>query len=694
VTSLRLRLAARLHRAGRFRLAARPHRPGRGTRAAGAAALALAAGLPLVTAAPATARATAPAGTTTAGLTINVSQDLGRISPGLFGSNVAWNAESDFMRPGTDQYYPKFLRQVAAVRYGSLRFPGGSLGTYYDWQNAIGPLPHRTPGTFFDDGPEPSLLGPDEFGRLLRVAGADGDVIINPNEPAAEAADFVAYMTLPAPREPVADPASPEYWAGLRARYGHPAPYHVTWWEVGNEVNTAGNAGWLVNVPGSVVSYANPHCASSNVRACLYVFGGTTRFTDQPAGTPGDFQAAASLSTGAAGQVKYVAHPPVVPQDTTVYVGGQPWTRLDSFAGQGPAATVYRLDPASGQITFGDGVHGAIPSAGSAITASYDSGPHPGFADFYRAMKAVNPAVHVCLGASAYGNIGPFLQDLGSSQPYDCVPTHPYVRDGTSLAQGEIPNSLPEADYDTQILALPGALAGQVTAIRQDIDQYAGGNASRVTIPVTEFGQLRSSVPGFAPDFHLSLQEGILVAGELRQWVKLGLPLAEHYLLEGSPFGSTAPHGNTNVNSEIVGPGPRTIAEPTALVEQLFRPLGGQHQAAVQPEAVPTVSLPDGSQLPALETLASRGGDHVSLLVINQSGGSTVPATIRVSQGELRLGTLTTLDAASALSYNTPGDPTAVWLHRETLPAGPGAPTLTFPAHSVSLLQATLTAAP
>lgn len=627
---------------------------------------------------------TAAQGSQPADLRIDIDHSLQRIEPELFGSNVAWNAQYDFLQPESTRYYPEFLSQVRSVGYAAQRFPGGTLASFYHWKRAIGPLKDRQPNTFFGSGPEQSLLGPDEFGQLMETTNATGNVIINHSESLQDARDFVAYMTLPAPDQPVHDRSDPRYWAGLRAKNGHPAPYDIPWWEIGNEVNTQQNAGWL---SGALVSYANPNCAVDNAKACLYDFGGTTRFTAQPVVDPADSRQSASVSTGQATQVKYVAYPPVAPSSLTVYVDGQRWTQVVTFADAGATDTVYRLDAASGQVVFGDGVHGAIPPAGSSITAGYDSGPHPGFVDFYQAMKAVNPAIHVCLGSSSDPTAGgAYFQNLGSSYPYDCVATHPYVRPGDNRAQGQISNSLPESEYNRELLALPDVLAGQVQRLRQKIDQAAGPNASRVPIVLTEFGQLQSSTPTFAPYFHLSLQEGILIANEWREWINLGVPLAEQYLLAGSPFGSTAPNGNVNVNSAIAGPGPDTVVEPIALVAQLFRPLGGGRQVTVQSDGIPMITLRDGTQLPALETVAAHQGNRITLLVINQSDQTTVPTTIGTGS-PLRHGIITTLNADSALSYNTPDNPTAVSLHRIPLLATSGQVTAAFPAHSVSLIQ-------
>ena len=58
-------------------------------------------------------------------------------------------------------------------------------------------------------GPSPSTVGPDEFGSLLDLTGADGVVDVDfATGTAAEAADLVHYMT---------DPQGSSTWAQERA---------------------------------------------------------------------------------------------------------------------------------------------------------------------------------------------------------------------------------------------------------------------------------------------------------------------------------------------------------------------------------------------------------------------------------------------------------------------------------------------
>jgi hypothetical protein len=57
-----------------------------------------------------------------------------------------------------------------------------------------------------------------------------------------------------------------------------------------------------------------------------------------------------------------------------VTVNDQQWNAVPSFRGSGPNDLVYMLNPETGVIEFGDGVHGAKPSVGSTVSVSYSYG--------------------------------------------------------------------------------------------------------------------------------------------------------------------------------------------------------------------------------------------------------------------------------------------------------------------------------
>jgi hypothetical protein len=57
-----------------------------------------------------------------------------------------------------------------------------------------------------------------------------------------------------------------------------------------------------------------------------------------------------------------------------VSVNNHRWNPVSSFQEAGPSDTVYVLNPQTGDITFGDGVEGAQPPAGSTISVTYRYG--------------------------------------------------------------------------------------------------------------------------------------------------------------------------------------------------------------------------------------------------------------------------------------------------------------------------------
>jgi hypothetical protein len=65
------------------------------------------------------------------------------------------------------------------------------------------------------------------------------------------------------------------------------------------------------------------------------------------------------------------------PDDATtvmVTVNDEPWSRVASLHDVGPGDQVFVLNSQTGNVIFGDGVHGALPPVGSTITASYSYG--------------------------------------------------------------------------------------------------------------------------------------------------------------------------------------------------------------------------------------------------------------------------------------------------------------------------------
>jgi alpha-N-arabinofuranosidase len=609
-------------------------------------------------------------------ITVNATQPGATISGADFGSDLL-DADDGMgaFDPSGGAFYPSFIQQLESGTYvGSLRFPGGITAEAYDWQRAVGPQAQRTDNAIGPAyGPTDSTVGPDEFGQLLDQTGATGVITNNfATGTAAEAAGFVQYMT-------GADGSSAD--ADQRAANGHAAPYDVPYWEVGNEEDQS--TYWR---SGTVVSDDAPAGANCpNAVTCLYIFGGETSFSGQKVVGYADRTASASLSSGAADQSFYVQYPPVAAsQPSSVSVGGTTWTQVSSLSSATSTAQDYTLDPTSGQITFGDGTHGAIPPSGATITASYVSGPHDGFNAFYSAMKQANPNIQVCSSDTSVN----FVAAMGSTYPYDCLQDHPYV--GT----GDANDAEPIASYENDVMAAPVTEAANAQALEATITADAG---HAIPLVLTEYGQLINATPDptTVPYFLNSLDEALLNASQLAEWITLGVPVADRQLLtaELPPAGAVtaglpgaAPFA---VTGAITTPGPQTVVQPTGQYLALMAPLASQ---ALLPSSVsgnPTITTtPAGTAVGALSVVAGTGAGRLELAVINRSATTAIPAAIQLAgtHGHAAA-TVTVLDGPSELSDNTTAAPDTVTTGTSQIGFSKGLAHMTVPAHSISLVQ-------
>ena len=148
--------------------------------------------------------------------------------------------------PGTRQLQPRVLEMMKEMKLPIIRFPGGTDVDYLDFTDMIDNAPGRA-------GPRPvsvgyrgdevtNNFGYDEFLRLCLTLGAQPLLVVNFRdgllkkrplaEAAARAAAFVAYCNAPMGSKL---PDNLGVWADLRARNGHPQPYGVKLFQIGNE---------------------------------------------------------------------------------------------------------------------------------------------------------------------------------------------------------------------------------------------------------------------------------------------------------------------------------------------------------------------------------------------------------------------------------------------------------------------------
>jgi alpha-N-arabinofuranosidase len=153
-----------------------------------------------------------------------------------------------FLQPADniDGADPDIIRLLRRSHLPLLRWPGGNFVSSYHWQDGVGPVERRpTKPNYAWGAVEPNLFGTDEFIKFCRAVGCEPMICVNAGSGTPEeAADWAEYCNGP--------PTSP--MGQLRAAGGHPEPYNVKYWEIGNELWGSWQYYWTT-APGYVDRY-------------------------------------------------------------------------------------------------------------------------------------------------------------------------------------------------------------------------------------------------------------------------------------------------------------------------------------------------------------------------------------------------------------------------------------------------------
>jgi alpha-N-arabinofuranosidase len=126
------------------------------------------------------------------------------------------------------------LEAVKQLRVPVLRWPGGNFVSGYHWTDGIGPVderPRRRELAWHTV--ESNRFGTDEFIAYCREIDTEPYICVNMGTGTIdEAANWVEYC----------NGTGDTYWANLRRQNGHPEPYNVTYWGLGNEMY----GGWQI----------------------------------------------------------------------------------------------------------------------------------------------------------------------------------------------------------------------------------------------------------------------------------------------------------------------------------------------------------------------------------------------------------------------------------------------------------------
>ena len=168
-------------------------------------------------------------------ISIDASNLQGTISPLIFGNNIEWvwwghglwDPQANALRTGITPV-------LNDLKIGIVRFPGGSLSDRYTWQYAIGDPGNRGYNPDLNGNMQSSVFGTDEFYRLIKAIGSEGLITVNAGTGTAEdAANWVEYC----------NGSDTTLWGKIRAQNGHPEPFNIKHWELGNELYGAWEAG-------------------------------------------------------------------------------------------------------------------------------------------------------------------------------------------------------------------------------------------------------------------------------------------------------------------------------------------------------------------------------------------------------------------------------------------------------------------
>jgi alpha-L-arabinofuranosidase len=134
------------------------------------------------------------------------------------------------------------------IRLTTVRYPGNATDQI-DWRETVGPVPQRSPQPYSGNGTATQVIrfGFDDFMDMVATHNPPGgappevQVMVSTRtsltvptqaEVIQMAADWVEYANAP---NDSSNPGGGIDWAAQRAANGHPAPYDIRIWNVGNE---------------------------------------------------------------------------------------------------------------------------------------------------------------------------------------------------------------------------------------------------------------------------------------------------------------------------------------------------------------------------------------------------------------------------------------------------------------------------
>lgn len=536
---------------------------------------------------------------------------------------------------------PQFAEELKEVQFGTLRFPGGTAANLYEWKRTIGPMEDRT---FAIHGntklPIPSELGIDEAAAMAELAGGRLVYVYNfANGSIQDALDLIEYFNAP---NDGSNPGGGTDWAAVRAANGHPEPYHVTQFEIGNEYYLGPQQFWTVGYNGVNSNYEQNYAYGGEIAFQNDNFRAFTgnKLDAYKLVRENDWSAQASVSTGEADLVRLFRYRPVKEGSARVFVGDKEWQIVPSLNGQGQK-DVCVVDYSAGTVSFGDGVNGNIPAKGSVLYAQYVT-VQPGFKDYGKAMKefgrelGLEIEVYSCLHTESFYRLMDQLGDEWRAS-WDGAAIHPY---------GGANGASSKKNYHDRAL---GAASNQVNTVRNAVKtlqkylpdgkmcatEYGiGGAGAQFANWLNSTGHglyTAKSIMGFAeiPQVSYALRHSMTDTPVSRASAGAGQMGVISYFTDGNA-----------ADAKLLG----LVKTPGALVMEMFNTFYGGTIVRTDPTSVPSLGT-TGTK--ALDIQATRDENYLYIAVVNGHTDLAIPV-------QIKLDTPSALPTAETLTMNSP----------------------------------------
>lgn len=167
---------------------------------------------------------------------LDLDRTLGSVDPRIFGGFIEhlgrciYGGIYEEGSPLSDErgFRQDVLEAARGLRMPLLRWPGGNFVSGYHWIDGIGPKdrrPRHMELAWHDE--ESNRFGTDEFIEYCRTLDTEPYICVNMGTGTIdEARAWVEYC----------NGTGNTYWANLRRENGHPEPYGVKYWGLGNEM--------------------------------------------------------------------------------------------------------------------------------------------------------------------------------------------------------------------------------------------------------------------------------------------------------------------------------------------------------------------------------------------------------------------------------------------------------------------------